>query len=140
MERPLLNDKDVFPDDEVLARHLGKAKAAWDAFGAGVAERYPDAAFEWRYYNDGKAWLCKLTRKKKTVCWISIWDGHFRTGFYFMPRHDQAVEALPIAAGLKAAYRSHAPFGAMKPLTIEVRTKQALDEVFTVAAFKIGLK
>ena len=140
MERPLLNDKDVYPEDEVLTRHLGRAKAAWDAFTAGVAKQYPDAALEWRYYNDGKAWLCKLTRKKKTVCWISIWDKHFRTNFYFMPRHDESVEALPIAPELKAAYRVRAPFGGLRPLTIEVRSKKALGDVFTVAEFKSRAK
>lgn len=140
MERPLLNDRDVYPDEAVLAAHLGRAKAAWDAFTAGVAAKYPDAALEWRYYNDGKAWLCKLTRKKKTICWISIWDRFFKTGFYFTAKHDQGVEALPIAPELKAAYREHPPFGTMKPLTIEVRTRKALEDVFTVAAFKSGLK
>jgi len=140
MERPLLNDKGEYPDDAVLARHLGRAKAAWDAFTAGAAERFPDATLEWRYYNDGKAWLCKLARKKKTVCWISIWDKFFKAGFYFTARHDKAIEALPIAPELKAAYREHPPFGAMKPLTIEVRTKKALEDVFTVAEFKSSLK
>ncbi len=140
MERPLLNDRDVYPDDEVLATHLGRAKAAWDAFTAGVAERYPDAMLEWRYYNDGKAWLCKFTRRKTTVCWISVWDKFFKAGFYFTAKHDKAVDALPIAAELKAAYREHAPFGAMKPLTVEVRSKKALEDVFTVAEFKTSLK
>jgi hypothetical protein len=140
MERPLLNDKDVYPDDEVLARHLGRAKAAWDGFTAAVSERYPDAALEWRYYTDAKAWLCKFTRKKKTLCWISIWDKHFRTGFYFLPRHDEGVEALPIDPALKTAYREHAGFGTMKPLTIEVRSKKALADVFTVAEFKSRAK
>lgn len=28
---------------------------------------------EWRYYNDGKSWLCKVTHKKKTIVWISLW-------------------------------------------------------------------
>jgi len=140
VERPLLNDRDVYPDEGVLAKHLGRAKAAWDGFTAAVAERYPDAALEWRYYNDGKAWLCKFTRKKKTVCWISIWDQHFRTSFYFTPRHDEGVEALPIDPGLKAAYRGHAPFGTMKPLTIKVSTKKALGDVFTVAEFKSRAK
>jgi len=27
---------------------------------------------EWRYYKDGKAWLCKITQKKRTIVWISL--------------------------------------------------------------------
>jgi hypothetical protein len=140
MDRPLLNDKDEYPDDGVLARHLGRSKAAWDAFAAGIASGYPDAALEWRYYNDGKAWLCKLVRKKKTVCWVSVWDKAFRTTFYFVPRYDEEIERLPVDPALKTRYREHPPIGTMKPFTIEVRAKKALEDVFTLVDFKSRLK
>ncbi len=138
MEKPRLNDQSEFPDDAVLARHLGRAKGAWDSFAAGVGEALPDASFEWRYYNDGKAWLCKLTRKKKTVCWVSVWDEFFRTTFYFTAKNDGDIEGLPIAPGLKDAYRAHKPIGTLKPLTVEVRNKKALDAVFVLVKYKSG--
>lgn len=140
MERPLLNDKDVYPDEAVLAEHLGKAKGAWDAFTAGVAERFPDATLEWRYYHDGKAWLCKFTRKKKTVCWISVWDRFFKTTFYFTAKSDKDIAALPIAPELREAYRAHEGFGKLKPVTVEVKSRKALDDVFVIAGYKAGLK
>ena len=140
MERPLLNDKGEYPDDAVLARHLGRAKAAWDAFTAGAAERFPDATLEWRYYNDGKAWLCKLVRKKKTVCWISIWNRFFKTTFYFTAKSDKDIEKLPIASELKDSYRAHETIGKLKPLTIEVKTRKALEPVFVLVKYKSGLK
>lgn len=140
MERPLLNDKDVYPDDGVLAGTLGKAKPAWDAFAARVASDLPDASLEWRYYNDGKAWLCKLTRKKKTVCWVSAWDRSFRVVFYFMPTCDKDIEALPIAPELKAAYRAHKGFGKMKPVIVEVKAKKALEPVFELVKYKLTVK
>ncbi len=140
MERPLLNDEREYPDDEVLARTLGKAKPAWDAFAAGIADRFPDASLEWRYYRDGKAWLCKLARKRKTVCWISIWDKFFKTTFYFTDRNTRDIEALPIASDLKASYRAHEATGKLKPLTVAVGTKKALEPVFVLVQYKAGLK
>lgn len=140
MERPLLNDEKEYPGDQVLARHLGKAKPAWDAFAAGVAERLDEASLEWRYYNDGKAWLCKVTRKKKTVCWASVWDKFFKTTFYFTAKCDKDIEALPIASDLKDAYLGHKGFGTLKPLAVKVKTKKDLEPVFVVAKYKIGLK
>jgi hypothetical protein len=139
MEKPLLNDPGEFPDDAVLARYLGRAKAAWDSFAAGVGEALPDASLEWHYYNDGKAWLCKVTRKKKTVCWVSVWDKFFKTTFYFTAKNDLDIEGLPIASGLKDAYRAHKPIGALKPLTVEVKNKKALDAVFVLAKYKVGV-
>lgn len=140
MERPLLNDKDQYPDDEVLAKHLGKAKPAWDAFAASVAAGLGEAALEWRYYNDGKAWFCKVVHKKKTVCWISVWDKFFKTAFYFTAKSDTDIEALPIPADLKEGYRAHAPIGKLKPLVVEVKTKKALEPVSVLVKYKSGLK
>jgi len=140
MERPLLNDKSEYPDEEVLAKYLGKAKPAWDAFAAGIPEQLADASLEWRYYNDGHAWLCKVVRKKKTVCWVSIWDKFFKTTFYFTAKSDKDIEALPIPPDVKASYREHKPFGTLKPLTVEVRTKKGLEPVLVVAKYKSGLK
>lgn len=135
MEGPLLRDETEYPSDEVLARHLGRAKAAWDAFTDRLLVDVSDGALEWRYYRDGKSWLCKLVRKKKTVCWVSVWDGAFRTTFYFTARSGEEIDRLPIAQQLKDAYRTTSS-GKLKPVTIEVRTKKQLGDVFTLIKYR----
>jgi len=70
MEKPCLNNKDEYPDDEVLSSYLGEIKSTWDSFSNFIKESYPLFSGKWRYYNDGKSWLYKLTKKKKTICWI----------------------------------------------------------------------
>jgi hypothetical protein len=140
MERPLLNDKDRYPDDDVLAAHLGKAKPAWDTFAADVAAGFGQGALEWRYYNDGKAWLCKVVHKKKTVCWVSVWDKLFKTTFYFTAKSDADIAALPISVELKEGYRAHPSIGKLKPLTVQVKTKKALEPVSVLLKYKSGLK
>ncbi len=140
MERPLLNDEKQYPDDEVLAMHLGKAKPAWDAFAAGITAGFGEGALEWRYYRDGQAWLCKVVHKKKTVCWVSVWDKSFKTAFYFTAKSDGDIEALPIPTALKDRYRAHEPIGKLKPLTVEVRTVKSLEPVSVLVKYKSGLK
>jgi hypothetical protein len=39
MDKPCLNDKDEFPDDEVLNRYLGKVKETWDSFNVYLNQR-----------------------------------------------------------------------------------------------------
>jgi len=140
MDRPLLNDKNERPDDEVLARCLGKAKPAWDAFAADVSAAFGDQALEWRYYNDGKAWLCKVVHRKKTVCWASVWDRFFQVAFYFTAKNDADIAALPIPDELKEAYREHPGFGKMKPVVVQVKTRKVLPTVSVIAKYKSGLK
>ncbi len=124
----------------MLATHLGRAKPAWDAFRSHVAAAFGEGALEWRYYNDGKAWLCKVVHRKKTVCWVSVWDKFFKTTFYFTARSDRDIDALAIPSELKDRYRAHDAIGKLKPLVVEVRTRKALDPVSVLLKYKSSVK
>ena len=122
-----LDDPNVFPTDEVLARHLGRRAPLWRAFTDLVAAE-PALALEWRFYNDGKRWLGKVTRKKKAVCWVSVWPGMFKVTFYFGSRNDAAVAKVPIAPGLKRAFTA-SKGKTFRGLPVEVKSKSALQDV-----------
>ena len=91
MEKPCLNDPAVFPDDSVLQRCLGQANSSWDELIRFLEAHHPDFSGEWRYYTDGKSWLYKLTKKKKTICWISVYEQKFKTTFYFPDRATEMI-------------------------------------------------
>ena len=101
--KPCLNDKDEYPDDEVLSRCLGKVKPAWDSFVALLDENYPSFSAEWRYYKDGNNWLCKVAKKKKTVCWVSVWINAFKATFYFPDRAEDPIVTSKLKEGVHRA-------------------------------------
>ena len=74
---------------------------------------------EWRYYQDGKAWLCKITFRKKTVVWLSAWSDCFKLGFYFTEKSGGGIPGLHIKDSIKADYLNHQPIGKLKPLVVE---------------------
>jgi hypothetical protein len=86
MNKQLLNDKNEYPDDKVLGKYLGPTKPMWDFFVNPISSDFSSMALLWNFYNDGKAWLCKLSFKKKTMCWISMGDIFFKVTFYFMKK------------------------------------------------------
>jgi hypothetical protein len=86
MELPVLTDKNQFPTEEVIHAHIGKSKALWLSLFEHIHTNHADLSEEWRYYNDGKRWLLKVSRKKKTIFWLSISKDAFRTTFYFTDR------------------------------------------------------
>ncbi len=139
MDKPLLNDKQEYPDDAVLSKYLGKSKTIWDAFGKHLSAEFAVMSLEWNFYNDGKAWLCKLVHKKKTVCWISVWDQFFKTTFYFTEKYDKEIAALKIEQVYKENYKASKSFGKLKPLTVEVKTKKSLDSIYELIKFKSSI-
>jgi hypothetical protein len=54
-----LKDKNVYPDETVLRSVLDQAYSAY----AKLLEFYDqnEMVHEWRYYHDGKAWLCRVS-------------------------------------------------------------------------------
>ncbi len=133
----LLKDPDVSPTAEVLEKVLGKKYPVFKEF-MNTAES-EDFKFnpEWRYYKDGKAWLCKITFKKKTVVWLSVWSDCFKVAFYFTEKSGGGIPGLKINDTIKKDYINHKPIGKLKPLVVEIRMKSQLCDINTLLKYKI---
>ncbi len=140
MEKPCLNDKNEYPDNEVLSSHLGEAKSAWDSLMGMLKQDYPAFSGEWRYYNDGKSWLHKLTKKKKTISWISVWPGMFKTTFYFPDRAEELILASSLAQEYKDKFVHGKRYGKTRGLTVEIKNPADLDTTKTLIDIKEKIK
>lgn len=136
-----LRDPEIFPSEMVLKNVLGdSAYSVLASFIETIREAAYGLSIEWRYYNDGKAWLGKVTHKKKTILWLSIWEGLFKTSFYFTEKHLEAIAALDLSERKKEEFAGMKPTGKLIPMTFEISEKEQLDELLTVVRFKKSLK
>ena len=134
----LLRNPDIYPADEVLAAALGDSYNTYKAF----TQKLPELSVEpeWRYYNDGKAWLGKCVHKKKTVFWLSVWDGFFKVSIFFTGKTCDGVYELPIHDDLKTRFANEKPIGRLIPLVLEVGDKSALADVYALIEYKRSIK
>ena len=130
-----LGDESVFPDEAVLKGVLGRSYRAFCA----LLELFDrnEMTHEWRYYRDGKAWLCKVQKKKRTIIWMSAWKGFAKAVVYVPLKHMDDVYALPIASETKDRFRGTKNVGQSKPCIFEVRNQKVLKDLDTVMKFKI---
>jgi len=136
MEKAILSDKDQFPSDEIVFSHIGKNAALWRKFFTHLGAKHPDIETSWRYYNDGKSWLMKAVRKKKTVFWLSLFEDSFRTTFYFTAKAGEAIGTSGLSEALKARFADPANGGKLKNLTVVHRGGRDLED----AMILVGLK
>ncbi len=99
MVKPLLNDAHTYPANTVLASVLGNCVEVYQVFVSTLLEYKIELI--WHYYNDGKAWLGKAIFNKKTVFWLSIWQGFFKVSFRFTEKTRLGIMDLPIADEIK---------------------------------------
>lgn len=140
METPVLNNASVSPTEKVLEHALGKSYAVYKELMEAVESVKCGLTPVWNYYNDGKAWLCKVQFKKKTVFWLSVWDKYFKIAFYFTEKNCQAVYDLDINDNIKKDFKEHKPFAKMLPLVMIITKKTQLKDALKIIEYKKNLK
>jgi hypothetical protein len=140
VETIILNNKNEFPDDTVLSGHLGRVKVAWDSFIDTIRVSYPGFNGEWRYYNDGKSWLFKVTRKAKTICWVSVYKRKFKTTFYFSDKAEGLIAESLLSPDLKRQFNTGKRYGKIRGITVEIKRKSDLRMVRVLIDIKDKIK
>lgn len=133
-----LTDESVFPDENVLRPILGKSFNGYRALLNLFNQN--EMGYEWRYYRDGKAWLCKVQKNKKTIVWMSAWKGYMKATLYFPDRYCDQIYALNISEETKEIIRKTKNVGKSKPCIFEIRKMQDLADFNEVMQFKIKIK
>ena len=139
METMLLKDPTISPTKDVLENALGRSFKAYEDLMDTIAGKNYGLLPDWNYYNDGKAWLCKVQHKKKTVFWLSVWDKYFKLSFYFTVKTSKSINALAIDSSIKNSFKANKPAGRLLPLVINVSKKGQLKDVLKIIEYKISL-
>jgi len=140
MEQPILTDKNQFPTEEIIFSHIGKNKALWQSLFEYIHTNHPDISEQWRYYNDGKSWLLKVTRKVKTIFWLSLIKNSFRITFYFTDKAEEAINKSNISDELKEQFMNGKHYNKIRGLTITFKNKKDLEYAKTMIAIKLSIK
>ena len=67
MEIQLLREQEIFSSKEVLKNLLGELYSVLEGLETRLTQDDFALTFDWKYYRDGKSWLCKVSHKKKTA-------------------------------------------------------------------------
>lgn len=118
MDQPVLSDPGVYPSPEIIFSHLGAARPLWEALFEYLVREQPEMNSEWRYYRDGKSWLLKTTLKKKTIFWLSLVPGGFRTTFYFSDKAEAAIAESSLPEAMKQEFIGGKHYGRIRGLTV----------------------
>jgi len=145
----LLRTPDIQPSSDVIAKALGEANNAFKKFIDELASH--DIQLEWRYYNDGKAWLAKGLYKwtgirggqnQTTVFWLSIWEGFFKVTIYLPEKARADVLSLPLDNEVKLMIADSKQMGKLRsfPLVFDLCSDGMFEAIFSLANFRKNIK
>ena len=140
MEGPVLSDKDQFPTEEIIFSHIGKTRKLWESFFEYIHTSHPDLEVNWRYYKDGKSWLMKVTRKSKTIFWLSVIKGSFRTTFYFTDRAEKSILDSSLSDELKKSFTDGKKYNKIRGITVVFKRLKDVEYAETLINIKLNVK
>lgn len=140
METQLLREENPFPDADVLRVKLGDIYDVYEGFVAAITKEPYSLQMDWNYYKDGKSWLCKITFRKKTVIWLSVWDDCFKVSFFFTEKTKSGIAELNIEQSIKESFSKSKNIGKLIPLVISIRGKSQVDDILKIIEFKKSIK
>lgn len=140
METLLLREQHVSPTKEVIKNALGDSYLVYEKLIEIITDTNYGLVTIWNYYKDGKAWLCKVCYKKKTIFWLSVWDKFFKTAFYFTEKHRLGIAELDIEEKIKEDFSRKKTIGKLIPLVINMEREEQIKDVIKVIEYKMKLK
>jgi hypothetical protein len=134
----VLADEGVYPSPDILKEVLGRSYPAYTA----LLELFEamGLSHQWRYYKDGKAWLCKVQKGTRTIVWMSAWKGFMKATIYFPEKHSGGLSALDLSEETKEGIRGARKVGSSTPCMFEIRNRSVLKDFETVMAYKLVSK
>jgi hypothetical protein len=137
---PILTDPSVAPTDELISSIVGESMILWNNVLNNSSGLYKDASGSWNYYRDGKQWLFKFVRKKKTLFWAGIYENKFRITFYFGNKVESLVLSSELPADIKDSFRNAKHFGTIRPITIALQELADCENVYKLIDLKNKIK
>lgn len=145
----MLRNPDIQPSSDVIAKALGESNNAYIKFINELASH--DIHLEWRYYNDGKAWLAKGLFKwtgvrggqnETTAFWLSIWDSFFKVSIFVPEKARAEVLSLSLDNEVKLMISDSQQIGKLKyfPIVFDLCSDEMFEAVFLLADFRKSIK
>lgn len=138
MEIMALKDKSMIPETEVLKKVLAGSYVAFVQWKQRQVEI--GIVLEWKYYNDGKAWMGKMMLGKRNMGWLFIYSGYFTVTFYFMERHLRAIADSDIPENIRQDFYRTKGTGKLMPMSVKIDNGLKVAEALKILYLKKELK
>jgi hypothetical protein len=140
MEPIVLTDPAVQPTEELIFSIIGENSVYWEKIVDYLYDHHTDITEEWRFYNDGKAWLYRALRKKNTIYWIGVQEGTFRISFWLSEKAIPMIESSDLPERIKEEYRNAKPFNHSRCVTVIMGSDEDLENVMKLIDLKMKIK
>ena len=139
MDAIVLTDRFTMPTDELIFSIIGDNKIFWQRILSYLRDNHTGISEVWRFYDDGKCWLFRTLKKKKTIFWIGVIDGTFRVSFYLTDKATPFIVQSELPEKMKNEFLNTAG-NKFRSITIKMSNADDAENVIKLIEIKLKLK
>jgi len=131
-------DKNIKPDERLLAKILGETYKLWDDLRNHLTESYGNLIEDWKFYSPKYGWTLKILKKKRNLFFFTPIPNAFRVSFVFGDKAVSHVEATNLPEKIKIAIRSARKYTEGRGISIEVNSASEIDQIKKLVEVKLS--
>lgn len=134
----VFEDKATMPDDEMLAKALGKSNRLWKEIKKHLSAEYGELIEEWKFYGQKSGWILKTLRKKRNLFFFIPLKDSFQISFVFGDKAVAAVEKSDLPKEFITELKNARKYAEGRGLRIDVKNPTDVEHIKTLVAIKVN--
>ncbi len=136
MTENVFTDKEVKPNDQLLAEALGNTYKYWVEIKTSLKKEYGDLTEEWKCYGSKYGWSLKMFYKKRNLFFFTAYNKYFGIGFVFGDKAVSAVEKSDLPKQLIEELKSAKKYAEGRGLRLEIKKQGDIKNILKLVEIK----
>lgn len=126
------------PAEEDVAAALGASKGVWDQLLANLAGQYGVTGHDWKSYSPKAGWSLRVTRKTRTIVWLSPQHHSFEVLFILGDKAMRAARQSDFPKRVVEALKEAPKYPEGTGVRLKVKSPRDLAALDKLAAIKLA--
>ena len=138
MSEVLFDNKDLKPNDNLLAEKMGLCYQYWGEIKNYLKKQYGDTTEEWKFYGKKYGWQLKTLLKKRNLFFLIPHQFCCQLVFVFGDKAVQEIENSDISDELKKKVLNAKKYAEGRGLVVEVKDNTSISDIKKLIEIKIN--
>ncbi len=138
MALSIFDDKSKTPQNDELAKALGRASTHWESLVDHLVSEYEPLTETWVYSGKPWGWALRLKHKKRAVVYLTPCDGFFIAGFALGEKAVKAARQGDLPAPVMNIIDSAKKYAEGRGVRVEIKSVRAVGVVRKLISIKMA--
>ncbi len=131
-------DKSDVPNEQKLAKTIGKTIKVYQAIIEYLTSEFDDIKPEWKYYGKNTGWILKVFHKKRNLLFLFPCKGYFKISFVFGAKALNEIAKSDISDFIKTELNQAKQYAEGKGIQLTVKNDKLLSNILKLLKIKIA--